>query len=112
VKVLLLENLKEKLTVLKLVRNTKKGFEKQLVVTTKGSEKEALKKAQKRQRIPWILVVKSNRKCPKCGENLEDWGIYNTTEGLIRLFKCEKCNYAETEKATIKELLQMVKNRT
>ena len=107
-----LEELKKKITVLRLVRLTKKGFERHDVLTTKGYEKEALKKVQRGKRRFWILIVKSSRKCPKCNRNLEDWGIYNTKDGLKRVLKCEKCNHVELENATIDDLIQMIKTRT
>ena len=44
-----MKELKEKLTVLRLVRETSKGFERQDVLTVKGYEKEALKEMQRRK---------------------------------------------------------------
>lgn len=107
-----MKELKEKLTVLRLVRETSKGFERQDVLTVKGYEKEALKEMQRRKRHFWVVIVKSSKKCPKCNQNLDDWGITNTREGLKRILKCEKCNHVELEDATIEDLVQMVKTRT
>jgi len=101
------EDLMKNLIVLKLVRLGQKGFEVRFVVTVKGYEKEALKKQGK----GWRLAVKLDRVCPKCKRNFEDWGIYNTKQGFIRLLKCTKCDHTETKETTLDELVEMIKTR-
>lgn len=70
-----------------------KGELKQERVLTLKSQLEEVRKEYR----GWTEATTTGRKCPKCGSDLMDYGLVNSTDGIIQVFRCRsgKCDHAE-----------------
>jgi uncharacterized protein (UPF0212 family) len=100
------EGLKKELIAVRFVKWVGGKLNVEDVVTVKSELSKV-----RRQYRGWTEAKPTGRKCPKCGVEVLDYGLVNTTDGLVRIFRCSsgECDYVEHKIEFTPEQVQVLR---